>query len=210
MGDSGLGTSWRRSYSSGDIRNMQRHMTPASGVRRRLFDSALSMEEAGGQSMGASGFESSGLRARLREAADHERSGHDVTRFPGALGAAAGGSSAGAAASEGPRERAVDCWRMGESMRIMHHIEPRKSRPISLHGEVFQGHYRHDWQNVKHIQDLRSMYPALREGRGGSKLPYPQGMTQRELLRNRCFDRSHGSSRFPRGMLTVGSQCLVP
>lgn len=104
----------------------------------------------------------------------------------------------------------MDSWRMGESLRIMHHIQPKKFRPISLHGEAFQGFYRSDWHSVQHVQDLRNMYPAVRESQSGPKLPYPQGLTQRELVKNRCFDRSHGSSRFPCGMITVGSQCMIP
>lgn len=89
------------------------------------------------------------------------------------------------------------------------HIEPDKFRPISLHGEMFRGLYNFDWQEVSHIQRLRSRYPAGRDDMRLNLGPYPQGMTQEELVRNRNFDRSHGSGQFPSGMIRVGSQVLM-
>jgi len=137
-----------------------------------------------------------------------------MTQLP--LGSPAHGSPTFNRASTPPpggrKERALDNWRLGESLRIMHHIEPKKYRAISLHGEVYQGHYRQDWQPVEHIQRLRNLYPAVRQSLNAAAalFPFPQGMTQQEIVNNRGWERSLGSSRLPGGMMTVGSQTMIP
>lgn len=100
--------------------------------------------------------------------------------------------------------------KLGDGLKIMHRIAPTKSRPISLHGEVFQGFWNTDWHKVDHIKTLRGRYPALRPGLEASLGPYPQGRCQEEINRNRNFARSHGSDRVPRGMIRIGSLTMIP
>jgi hypothetical protein len=108
------------------------------------------------------------------------------------------------------RERAVDFWKVGDSMRIMHHIEPKKYRSIALHGDVYQGFYIHDWSNVEHVKKARGRYPANRRMVEAAKGPYPQGETQEEINRNRNFAPSHGTLKLTGGVLRTGAQLQVP
>jgi len=108
------------------------------------------------------------------------------------------------------RTRALDCAPLGESLRIENHMQPDKVRQISLCGEVFKGFYNYDWTDVRHIQALRSRYPLGKDTLERVRGPFPQGMNREELIRNRLFDRSHGSERFPGGMFRVGPQTLIP
>mmetsp|Transcript_152023 Transcript_152023/g.264948 ORF Transcript_152023/g.264948 Transcript_152023/m.264948 type:complete len:208 (-) Transcript_152023:112-735(-) len=100
--------------------------------------------------------------------------------------------------------------KVGDGLKIMHRIAPQKFRPISLHGEVFQGFWNTDWHRVDHIKNLRGRYPALRPGLQSTLGPYPQGKSQQEINRNRNFARSHGSNRIPRGMISVGKLSMIP
>ncbi|CAL1136926.1 unnamed protein product [Cladocopium goreaui] len=54
--------------------------------------------------------------------------------------------------------RALDNWRLGEGSRIMTYLQPKKYRPMSLYGEVFQGKWNTDWHDVSHITQLRAQY----------------------------------------------------
>jgi hypothetical protein len=108
------------------------------------------------------------------------------------------------------RTRALDYAPLGESLRIQNHVQPNKLRQISVCGDVYQGFYKTDWTDVSHLQALRQRYPATQQSLARVQGPFPQGFTREELLRNRMFDRSHGSERFPAGMLRVGSQTFFP
>ena len=44
--------------------------------------------------------------------------------------------------------RALDNWRLGEGSRIMTYLQPKRYRPMSLYGEVFQGR----WNTVARLQ----------------------------------------------------------
>lgn len=65
------------------------------------------------------------------------------------------GASGRASPSKG---RALDNWRLGEGSRIMTYLQPKKYRPMSLYGEVFQGKWNTDWHDVSHITQLRAQY----------------------------------------------------
>eukprot|EP00443_Scrippsiella_acuminata_P025166 CAMPEP_0115242572 /NCGR_PEP_ID=MMETSP0270-20121206/39022_1 /TAXON_ID=71861 /ORGANISM="Scrippsiella trochoidea, Strain CCMP3099" /LENGTH=215 /DNA_ID=CAMNT_0002657643 /DNA_START=156 /DNA_END=803 /DNA_ORIENTATION=+ len=196
-------TTWQRSHSAGDLVAQRR--TP----NRRPFDAAGHPEEL---------LSPSSTIARLSDMtplqADPSKRVRTL-RYRGrtedselTMSEPASPCSPGSYGSR--QERALDFWPLGESCRIMHHIQPKKySRPISLHGEVYQGKYVFDWQGVDHIKKQRSRYPVGRQA-SLSLGPYPQGLTQEELMRNRCFDRSHGSERMPAGLMQVGSLLLVP
>lgn len=105
--------------------------------------------------------------------------------------------------------RSLDFTSIGEGSRIMHFIDPRRYRAIALHGEVYQGHYQHDWRDINHIQKLRSKYPVERPHLIPEHEPFPQGRTQEEIQRNRNFTRSHGSRKLPHGLLKCGHQLLM-
>mmetsp|Transcript_21539 Transcript_21539/g.33524 ORF Transcript_21539/g.33524 Transcript_21539/m.33524 type:complete len:215 (-) Transcript_21539:61-705(-) len=173
---------WQRAYSAGDIVSMQR--TP----KRRPFDQPHPTRDHSGV-IPSMMIETSSLRMM-----------EDEPSF-----------GCESPASRSIRERAVDFWKVGDSMRITNHIEPTKNRPISLFGEVFQGFYNHDWKNVEHVQKARNRIPAYRTDLGTSTgVPYPQGRSQEEIGRNRNFPRSHGSPKLPGGLIRVGAQCMVP
>jgi len=108
------------------------------------------------------------------------------------------------------RKRACDFWQIGDSMRIMHHIDPKKYRAISLHGEVYQGFYNHDWHSVEHIHAVRNKCPANRATLERAIGPYPQDGTQRDHNRNRNYSRSHGSVKVTGGVLRNGAMLMVP
>eukprot|EP00931_Biecheleriopsis_adriatica_P008472 TRINITY_DN109655_c0_g1_i1.p1 TRINITY_DN109655_c0_g1~~TRINITY_DN109655_c0_g1_i1.p1 ORF type:complete len:262 (-),score=28.49 TRINITY_DN109655_c0_g1_i1:67-852(-) len=107
-------------------------------------------------------------------------------------------------------ERAMDHWKLGESMRIMNHIEPKAFRAISKYGEVYQGIYAKDWGDVRHIQACRAKTAAGLKALLPSKGPVPQDMTSFELRKNRSFGESHGAPRNPHGFVRMGPGCLVP
>mmetsp|Transcript_35578 Transcript_35578/g.80350 ORF Transcript_35578/g.80350 Transcript_35578/m.80350 type:complete len:212 (-) Transcript_35578:167-802(-) len=203
------GSSWRRAFSSGDILAVTRHQTPTACSRRRPFDSAGAPEELLNSPRtlaraDCSPWSTSSGNFHPDPAGRITRTHFKTRTFD--LSQAADPSSPAVA-----KDRALDYWRVGDSMRIMHHLEPKRYRAVSLHGQVFKGEYRHDWNDISHIQHLRGKVPAYnpREDLVG-KVPYPQGPTQAELLKNRCFGRSHGTSRFPGGLLQVGKQSFIP
>eukprot|EP00403_Amphidinium_massartii_P024372 CAMPEP_0178393600 /NCGR_PEP_ID=MMETSP0689_2-20121128/12270_1 /TAXON_ID=160604 /ORGANISM="Amphidinium massartii, Strain CS-259" /LENGTH=253 /DNA_ID=CAMNT_0020014195 /DNA_START=23 /DNA_END=784 /DNA_ORIENTATION=+ len=107
------------------------------------------------------------------------------------------------------RERALDFWPSGDGARIMNHICPQKTRPMSLSGPAHQGFHNSDWSKVDHIQRLRARYPALRASNNSSLGPMPQEFTMEEAAMNRNFGRSHGSQRMPKGVIQVGSQAVA-
>mmetsp|Transcript_85990 Transcript_85990/g.221396 ORF Transcript_85990/g.221396 Transcript_85990/m.221396 type:complete len:272 (-) Transcript_85990:71-886(-) len=107
-----------------------------------------------------------------------------------------------------PEDRALDFWPLGHGSRIMHHIEPKKSRPISLTGDIYQGFPRQDFSEVDHLVASRCRYPAGRDQMQASPGPFPQGRSAEELRRNRNFDRSHGSMPLAHGMMRVGAQVM--
>jgi len=187
MGSTTRGSDWHRSFSASDIVGMQR--TP----KRRPFDHPHPARDG----MGGN---------RLLEASSLPTLGygdHDQSWWPDET-----------PKTRSVRERAVDFWKVGESMRIMHHIEPKKFRAISLYGEVFQGFYNSDWHSIEHVQHQRQRYPATRAtwspGSAEDSVPYPQGRTQQEINRNRNFGRSHGGTKITGGILRVGGQLIVP
>lgn len=108
------------------------------------------------------------------------------------------------------RERAIDYWKVGDSMRIMHHIEPKKHRSISLFGDAYQGFFNHDWKSVEHIKALRGKCPANRMTLDPVTTPYPQGMSQEDINRNRNFAPSHGAPKITGGLCRSGALVLVP
>merc|ERR1719433_1686031 len=204
--------SWRRSLSAGDVLTVKRHTTPTAASRRRPFDSAVPPEELLNSPISANG-DATPWSTSSRIGGDLDPGGRiTVTHFKTRtmdLDAPISPSSPKTASTlpSSPKDRAMDHWRTGESLRIMHHLEPKKYRSVSLHGQVFQGKYRQDWHDISHIQSLRAKLPAISGSGGGDNcVPYPQGPSQSELLKNRCFARSHGSSRFPGGFLRVGQQ----
>lgn len=203
-------TTWRRSHSAGDLVAQRR--TP----NRRPFDAAGHPEELLSPSstigrLSTLSPQQADPSRRVRTLRYRARTDSDLS--PSAAGQEPADSPCSPGSYGSRQERALDFWPLGESCRIMHHIQPKKySRPISLHGEVYQGRYNFDWQEVDHIKKQRSRYPSGRHQASVSTSigPYPQGFTQEELMRNRCFDRSHGSERMPAGLMQVGSSLLIP
>jgi len=205
-----LNNKFSRTFSAGDIHRMKSRQ-----VRFRAFNASGPQEdllhpiktgavspELSGKLSPSSGRDPSG-RQMVRHYTDRAKSSSPVTGDRTCMS-----HSQHNAASE--RTRALDYAPLGESLRIKNHVQPDKARQISLCGDVFKGFYKYDWTDVSHIHALRSRYPMARQSLERVQGPYPQGMTREELIRNRLFDRSHGSERFPGGMLRVGSQMMFP
>mmetsp|Transcript_68676 Transcript_68676/g.222665 ORF Transcript_68676/g.222665 Transcript_68676/m.222665 type:complete len:206 (+) Transcript_68676:149-766(+) len=182
------GSPWKRSVSAGDLVKQRR------GPNRRPFDSANHPEEL---------VSPTSAIARLSDQPAHladpskrvsigrfrARSDMETTQDPSSP------MSATSSAFGARQERALDCWQLGESCRIMHHIAPKKYRNISLHGEVYQGMWTTDWKDVGHMKELRNRYHVE---------------ARQEIMRNRGFDKSHGSQRMPLGLMRVGSLLMIP
>jgi len=110
------------------------------------------------------------------------------------------------------RDRSLDYWMLGESMRISNYMKPTKYRAISQYGENFQGKSTQDWSTgrCEAMQKLRSKTPCGLRSLQKCIGPYPQDLVAEELTRNRSFPASHGSPRAICGVITCGSQCFIP
>eukprot|EP00434_Breviolum_minutum_P000785 symbB.v1.2.000693.t1/scaffold41.1/size391900/10 len=107
--------------------------------------------------------------------------------------------------------RALDNWRLGEGSRIMTYLQPKRYRPMSLYGEVFQGKWNTDWHDVSHISALREKYPWTRDSIQLKDLgPHPEGPSSQEIRRNRNFGPSHGAEKSVHGMIRCGCLCMIP
>jgi len=207
--DGPLNNEFKRAFSAGDIHRMKRRQ-----VRFRAFNASGPQEDL--LHPIKTGAVSPKLSGKLSPSSGRDPSGRQMVRHytdRSKLSPVTGdrtclNHSQLNAASE--RTRALDYAPLGESLRIKNHVQPDKARQISLCGDVFKGFYKYDWTDVSHIHALRSRYPFGRETLERVRGPFPQGMTREELIRNRLFDRSHGSERFPGGMIRVGSQMMFP
>ncbi|CAE8616060.1 unnamed protein product [Polarella glacialis] len=194
----GFSATWQRSFSAGDIVGMRR--TP----KRRPFDAVQPPAD----------LLSPSSQMEVMTPTHHNTPCLDVD--PGErINKLSYSSRIGdtfSPTNQGSRQdRALDNWPLGEGMRIMHHIQPKKYRAISQRGDCYQGFWRTDWQDVTHIQALRSKYPASQQDVEHKSIgPFPQGMTQEELRKNRNFNMSHGGRRNTGGLVQVGGQFLIP
>merc|ERR1719183_1106705 len=172
---------WTRAFSASDILGMQRAPT------RRPFDHPHPNQDGFG-----------GNRSITETSSLHLLDDTEDVRCPESP------------ASRSIREHATDHWKVGDSMRILHHIEPKKYRQISLYGEVFQGFYNHDWHHVDHIKHVRAKCPTNRRLLEPVSGPYPQGEIQEEHNRNRNYAASHGSPKVTGGVMRNGPLLMVP
>jgi len=180
---------FQRSFSAGDILGMQR--TPV----RRPFDHPHPSKDG----FGGNGKMVTTSLMPLGADVDDFGESDDGSVIPG--------ESPGTRAI---RERAIDYWKLGDSMRISHHIEPKTYRQISLYGEVFQGFYNHDWHNVEHIKAVRAKCPTARKLNMPICGPFPQGEDQEMNNRNRNYAGSHGSPKLTGGLMRQGGLLMVP
>eukprot|EP00435_Cladocopium_sp_Y103_P072279 s44_g39.t1 len=159
---------WSRSFSAADVIAMRR--TPT----RRLFDSRQPPEdilspESTMEVLTPKGATDPGRRQnRLHYTCriEDSYSPSSLTMPDGPLmgfkpqtSPSARSKSLGASGRASPSKgRALDNWRLGEGSRIMTYLQPKRYRPMSLYGEVFQGRWNTDWHDVSHITELRSKY----------------------------------------------------
>eukprot|EP00933_Yihiella_yeosuensis_P071596 TRINITY_DN79806_c0_g1_i1.p1 TRINITY_DN79806_c0_g1~~TRINITY_DN79806_c0_g1_i1.p1 ORF type:complete len:263 (+),score=35.46 TRINITY_DN79806_c0_g1_i1:115-789(+) len=186
---------WSRSFSAGDIVGMRR--TP----QRRPLDAAQPHQDLLSPSSTMEVMTPKRNSAVVADPLGRQNKLQYSSRIEGVF------SPSNSATRQ---DRALDCWPLGEGLRIMHHIQPKKYRAISLYGEVYQGHWATDWKDVSHVKQLRSKTPVGRASLQPAAGPVPQGMTDKELQRNRAFGESHGSTKLSQSIIRVGNVCLVP
>mmetsp|Transcript_25897 Transcript_25897/g.56258 ORF Transcript_25897/g.56258 Transcript_25897/m.56258 type:complete len:234 (-) Transcript_25897:208-909(-) len=197
------GIPWTRSQSAGDLVRLCR------GPNRRPFDSSVHMEELVSPNSAIERLSDKPTsiadplqRVTYQRFASRKESVSSVGEDPFSKTSSRYGAKQG---------RALECWQLGDTCRIANHILPKKHRNISLSGEVYQGKWKCDWSNVDNIKMYRNRYPAERLREEGQPLPpHPIGMSQEEIIRNRGFDKSHGSQRMAMGLMSVGALVVVP
>lgn len=107
------------------------------------------------------------------------------------------------------QDRAMDHWHLGHGLSIMHIIQPKNFRPMSMYGDAFRGVWTQDWKDINHISSLRSRYVKEAACFQQSSIgPFPQGFTAKDVGRNRAFGTTHGSQRSPAGVVKCGSLCM--
>lgn len=195
---------WHRTFEASDILGM--HRTP----NRRPFDHPnRRLDGHGGTSRMQKTSSLMLMEPERVDGLSGTLSLRDCRRYGDDASGSASPARSGceSPAQRSTRETASSFWKDGNrnSMRIIQSV-PAKYHKIWPHVQVYRG----SWSSVDHIKRCREKCPANRALNDPVTFPYPQGVAQEDINRNRNFAPSHGTGQIACGILRNGAALCMP